>query len=44
LTWSYDAHRHLIAAVTTVDRDALFGDLFTRLAASAQQEAGELTR
>jgi len=32
LTWSRDHHRHLISTVTSLDRDAIFGDLFERLA------------
>jgi purine nucleosidase len=30
-TWSHDAARHLIGEVRSVDRDAVFGDLFTKL-------------
>jgi len=33
LTWSFDPARHLIGEVTAVDRDAIFGDLFGRMAA-----------
>jgi purine nucleosidase len=33
LTWSRDPGRHLILDVTSIDRDAVFGDLFARLAA-----------
>lgn len=32
LTWSADPARHLIGEVTAVDRDAILGDLFRRLA------------
>lgn len=32
LTWSSDPRRHLMAQVAAVDRDAVFGDLFARLA------------
>jgi len=32
LTWSRDDNRHLITTVTSLDRDAIFGDLFERLA------------
>ncbi len=40
MTWSGSHQRHLIAAVTTVDRDAIFADLFERLArATAGEEA-----
>jgi inosine-uridine nucleoside N-ribohydrolase len=38
LTWSHDPYRHLIAVVTTVDRDAIFGDLFERLARHGAHE------
>ena len=31
LTWSEDASRHAIREVVAVDRDAVFGDLFSRL-------------
>ncbi len=37
LTWSLDPFRHLVAEVTEVARDAVFGDLFTRLQASAER-------
>ena len=30
-TWSHDAARHLIGEVRSVDRDSVFGDLFTKL-------------
>lgn len=32
LTWSHDARRHIIAEVTALERDAIFADLFNRLA------------
>jgi hypothetical protein len=32
LTWSRDDDRHLISTVTSLDRDAILGDLFERLA------------
>lgn len=32
LTWSRDAGRHVVAEVTAVERDAIFGELFKRLA------------
>ena len=32
MTWSVDRSRHLIGEVTSVDRDAIFADLFARLA------------
>ena len=32
LTWSRDASRHLIRELHDLDRDAVFGDLFTKLA------------
>jgi inosine-uridine nucleoside N-ribohydrolase len=32
MTWSRDPSRHLMAEVTAVNRDALFADLFSRLA------------
>lgn len=31
LTWSHDPRRHLIGEVRTVDRDAIFADLYTKL-------------
>jgi purine nucleosidase len=41
LTWSLDARRHLIAEVTHVQRDAIFADLFSRLAEhAASSQAG----
>jgi purine nucleosidase len=30
-TWSFDPSRHLIRCARSVDRDAIFGDLFTKL-------------
>jgi inosine-uridine nucleoside N-ribohydrolase len=47
MTWSLDRRRHLISEVTVVDRDAIFADLFTRLAdyaASATRVSGRNTR
>jgi hypothetical protein len=38
LTWSHDPGRHLIRQVTATDRDAIFADLFRRLAARAARE------
>jgi hypothetical protein len=38
LTWSHDHHRHLIVTLATLDRDAILGDLFERLARSAVPE------
>lgn len=35
LTWSADPARHLIGEMTAVDRDAIFGDLWARMAAWA---------
>jgi inosine-uridine preferring nucleoside hydrolase len=35
MTWSHDHSRHLISVVTTLDRDAIFGDFFDRLSAAA---------
>ena len=35
LTWSHDPRRHLIREMLTVDRDAILGDLFAKLAAHA---------
>jgi inosine-uridine nucleoside N-ribohydrolase len=35
MTWSSDPRRHLIGEVMEVQRDAIFADLFTRLAAAA---------
>jgi purine nucleosidase len=35
MTWSRDSGRHLVAEVTYVRRDAVFGDLFARLAGHA---------
>jgi purine nucleosidase len=32
-TWSHDPHRHLIREALWTDRDAIFGDLFRKLAA-----------
>ncbi|HZS85951.1 MAG TPA: nucleoside hydrolase [Chloroflexota bacterium] len=32
-TWSHDRHRHLVREAVAVDRDAIFGDLFRKLAA-----------
>ena len=34
LTWAEDASRHTICEVISVDRDAIFGDLFARLGGS----------
>ena len=34
-TWSHDPRRHLIREAYAVDRDAIFADLFTRLAAAS---------
>ncbi|MBN2011682.1 nucleoside hydrolase [candidate division KSB1 bacterium] len=34
LTWSRDDRRHLIRVATSVDRDAIFGDLFGKLAST----------
>jgi purine nucleosidase len=31
VTWSFDSSRHLIRCARSVDRDAIFGDLFTKL-------------
>jgi inosine-uridine nucleoside N-ribohydrolase len=36
MTWSSDPRRHLIGEVIEVWRDAIFADLFTRLAAAAE--------
>jgi hypothetical protein len=33
MTWSKDERRHLIGEVVAVNRDAMFGDFFTRLGA-----------
>ncbi|HEV2781247.1 MAG TPA: nucleoside hydrolase [Actinophytocola sp.] len=33
LTWSHDPRRHLVRELLTVDRDAIFGDLFRKLGA-----------
>jgi hypothetical protein len=35
LTWSQDPHRHLIREVQSVDRDAIFADLFRKLERAA---------
>ncbi len=40
LTWSLDARRHLISEVTHVQRDAIFADLFSRLAQHAASSQG----
>lgn len=37
-TWSFDRSRHLIRSVQHVHRDAIFRDLFTKLAAHASPE------
>jgi purine nucleosidase len=34
-TWSHDPRRHLIREALSVDRDAVFGDLFRKLASAA---------
>jgi purine nucleosidase len=38
LTWSEDPSRHTIREVVSVDRDAVFGDLFARLARASGAE------
>lgn len=35
-TWSHDPQRHFIREIYTVDRDAIFGDLFSKLDKKAQ--------
>ena len=40
LTWSRDDRRHLIGEVVEVRRDAIFADLFKRLAVFAMSQAG----
>jgi purine nucleosidase len=35
VTWSHDPRRHLMLEMTAVDRDAVFRDLFARLAKQA---------
>jgi hypothetical protein len=32
-TWSHDPRRHLIREMLQLDRDAVFGDLFSKLRA-----------
>lgn len=34
-TWSHDPHRHLVREAVAVQRDAIFGDLFRKLARAA---------
>jgi inosine-uridine nucleoside N-ribohydrolase len=36
-TWSHDPQRHLIRELISLDRDAIFGDLFTKLENAARQ-------
>jgi inosine-uridine nucleoside N-ribohydrolase len=38
LTWSQDPHRHLIREVQSLDRDAIFADLFGKLERAAQPD------
>jgi hypothetical protein len=40
LTWSRDHRRHLIAEVTQVHRDQVFGDLFRRLDGEKRESPG----
>ena len=44
MTWSLDPGRHLIGEVTVVNRDAIFTDLFRRLAAHASPGGTTLSR
>jgi inosine-uridine nucleoside N-ribohydrolase len=40
LTWSVDSSRHFIRSAFYIDRDAIFRDLFTKLAQFAQHHGG----